>query len=157
MKAAVCGSFDPPTLGHIDIIERASRLFDELIVFIACNSEKNTLFSMEQRKQWLLESTQALNNVSVRIQEGLIVEACQKESVQVLVRGIRNAQDCSYEQNIAYVNHYLDHSIETLCLFTKPEYSYYSSSNVRELLRYHQDIQALVPSCVYEKLKKESL
>lgn len=157
MKAAVCGSFDPPTLGHIDIIERASRLFDELIVFIACNSEKNALFSMEQRKEWLQESTQQLSNVHIRMQKGLIVEACQKEKVQVLVRGIRTPQDCSYEQNIAYVNRYLDPSLETLCLFAKPEYAYYSSSNVRELLHYHQDIQALVPSCVYEKLKKESL
>lgn len=156
MKAAVCGSFDPPTLGHIDIIERASRLFDELIVFIACNSEKNALFSMEQRKEWLMESTKAFSNVKIRLQKGLIVEACQKEGVQVLVRGIRNESDCSYEQNIAYVNHCLDPSIETLCLFTKPEYMYYSSSNVRELLRYQQDIQAFVPSCVYEKLKKES-
>lgn len=143
MRAAFCGSFDPPTLGHLDIIERASTLFDELIVLVATNSSKSSMFSMEQRLAWLREACQDLPNVTCKIQKGLIVQACQEHEIHVLVRGIRNEQDCAYEQNMAFMNAYLDPNIETICLFTKPEYDLFSSSNVRELLKYHQNIQPL--------------
>ena len=155
MVAAFCGSFDPVTKGHLDVIERASRLFDHLIVFISQNSQKNTCFSFEQRLKWLEKATAHLENVECRIQEGLVVEACQKANVQVLVRGIRNETDCSYEQNMAFVNSFLDQGIETICLFTKPEYYFYSSSNVRELIKYGKDVSAFVPACVFETLQEE--
>ena len=104
MRAAFCGSFDPPTLGHLDIIERASTLFDELIVLVATNSSKSSMFSMEQRLAWLREACQDLPNVTCKIQKGLIVQACQEHEIHVLVRGIRNEQDCAYEQNLSLIH-----------------------------------------------------
>lgn len=154
MKAAFCGSFDPVTKGHLDVIERASKMFDTLVVFIASNSEKNTAFSFEQRLEWLQESTSHLSNVECRIQKGLVVDACKSVGAHVLVRGIRNEQDCMYEQNMAFVNAHLSEDIETICLFTKPEYYLYSSSNVRELLKYGQDISTFVPACVLNTLQE---
>ena len=155
MIAAFCGSFDPVTKGHIDVIERASKMFEKLVVFVSCNSNKNTQFSLEQRLEWLNQATAKLENVECRIQTGLVVEACQSVQAQVLVRGIRNEQDCMYEQNMAFVNAHLNQDIETVCLFTKPEYYLYSSSNVRELLKYGQDISVFVPDCVSKTLQEE--
>ena len=152
--AAFCGTFDPVTYGHLDIIERASKLFDELVVFISPNSDKNNEFTEERRLKWLDESTKHLSNVICKIQSGLVVEACKSVNATVLVRGIRNGVDCTYEQNMAFMNARLDENIETVCLFTRPEYSLYSSSNVRELFKYGQDISGFVPACVLEDLKK---
>ena len=152
--AAFCGTFDPVTYGHLDIIERASKLFDQLVVFISPNSDKNNEFTEEKRLKWLNESTKHLSNVTCKIQSGLVVEACKSVNATVLVRGIRNGVDCTYEQNMAFMNARLDENIETVCLFTRPEYSLYSSSNVRELFKYGQDISGFVPACVLEDLKK---
>ena len=153
--AAFCGTFDPVTIGHLDIIERASKLFDKLVVFISPNSEKCNEFSEEKRLEWLVKATANLTNVECKIQRGLVVEACASVGASVLVRGIRNGVDCTYEQNMAYMNSKLNEEIETVCLFTRPEYSLYSSSNVRELLNYGQDIKDFVPTCVYDELKGE--
>lgn len=152
--AAFCGTFDPVTYGHLDIIERASKLFDQLVVFISPNSDKNNEFTEEKRLKWLNESTKHLSNVICKIQSGLVVEACKSVNATVLVRGIRNGVDCTYEQNMAFMNARLNENIETVCLFTRPEYSLYSSSNVRELFKYGQDISGFVPACVLEDLKK---
>lgn len=152
--AAFCGTFDPVTYGHLDIIERASKLFDQLVVFISPNSDKKNEFTEEKRLKWLNESTKHLSNVTCKIQSGLVVEACKSVNATVLVRGIRNGVDCTYEQNMAFMNARLNEDIETVCLFTRPEYSLYSSSNVRELFKYGQDISGFVPACVLEDLKK---
>ena len=152
--AAFCGTFDPVTYGHLDIIERASKLFDELVVFISPNSDKNNEFTEERRLEWLNESTKHLTNVICKIQSGLVVDACKSVNATVLVRGLRNGVDCTYEQNMAFMNARLDENIETVCLFTRPEYSLYSSSNVRELFKYGQDISGFVPTCVLEDLKR---
>ena len=152
--AAFCGTFDPVTYGHLDIIERASKLFDELVVFISPNSDKNNEFTEARRLAWLNASTKHLSNVTCKIQSGLVVEACKSVNATVLVRGIRNGVDCTYEQNMAFMNARLDENIETVCLFTRPEYSLYSSSNVRELFKYGQNISGFVPACVLEDLKK---
>lgn len=152
--AAFCGTFDPVTYGHLDIIERASKLFDQLVVFISPNSDKNNEFTEEKRLKWLNKSTKHLSNVTCKIQSGLVVEACKSVNATVLVRGIRNGVDCTYEQNMAFMNARLNEDIETVCLFTRPEYSLYSSSNVRELFKYGQDISGFVPACVLEDLKK---
>ena len=93
-------------------------------------------------------------NVTCKIQSGLVVDACKSVNATVLVRGIRNGVDCTYEQNMAFMNARLDDHIETVCLFTRPEYSLYSSSNVRELFKYGQDISGFVPACVLEDLEK---
>ena len=152
--AAFCGTFDPVTYGHLDIIERASKLFDQLVVFISPNSDKNNEFNEEIRLKWLNEATKNMPNVTCKIQSGLVVDACKSVNATVLVRGIRNGVDCTYEQNMAFMNARLDENIETVCLFTRPEYSLYSSSNVRELFKYGQDIAGFVPACVLEDLKK---
>ena len=153
-KIASFIKYKEKTYGHLDIIERASKLFDQLVVFISPNSDKNNEFTEEKRLKWLNESTKHLSNVTCKIQSGLVVEACKSVNATVLVRGIRNGVDCTYEQNMAFMNARLNEDIETVCLFTRPEYSLYSSSNVRELFKYGQDISGFVPACVLEDLKK---
>lgn len=153
-KACFCGTFDPLTLGHVDVIERASRLFEEVIVFVSINSEKKEQFSQKQRMQWIQEATSHLSNVRCAIQSGLVVEACKKAGAQVLIRGLRNPVDFTYEQNMDAMNHKIDPNIETIYLISAPEHLYCSSSNVRELLRYGQDISSLVPACVARDIKK---
>ena len=154
-KAVFCGTFDPVTLGHVDIIERASRMFDSLVVFVTPNSLKKNTFSAQQRCEWIAQSCAHLDNVEVAIQEGLAVDAARKAGATVFVRGIRNGADCDYEQNMAHMNHLLDSDIDTVCLFTKNDYMYHSSSNVRELLKYGLDISSFVPECVWKSLQEE--
>lgn len=153
-KACFCGTFDPLTKGHLDVIERASHLFDEVIVFVSVNSDKKELFSKEQRIAWIQEATSHLPNVCCAIQDGLVVEACKSVQAKVLIRGLRNTIDFSYEQNMEAMNHQIDPEIETIFLMSAPQYMYCSSSNVRELMRYDQDVSSLVPACVARDLKK---
>ncbi|MBB5182030.1 pantetheine-phosphate adenylyltransferase [Catenisphaera adipataccumulans] len=152
-KAAFCGTFDPITLGHLDVIKRASRIFEEVVVFVAPNSLKNQMFSEAQRRQWIEEACADLDNVTVRVQHGLTADACRQAGVHVLIRGIRNENDFSYEQNMDFMNHEIDENLDTICFFTRPEYQYCSSSNVKELLKYHQDISHFVPDCVWKGVK----
>ncbi len=152
--AAFCGTFDPVTLGHIDVIERSASMFDQVVVFIAPNSSKHEMFSKEQRLQWLQDAIKHLSNVECHIQSGLAVEACRKVGATVMIRGIRNAKDFEYEQNMDYMNRHIDDSIETICLITRPEYMYCSSSNIRELMKYNLDFSKFVPKNVYEDLKE---
>lgn len=154
-RAALCGTFDPVTLGHLDLIERASEMFDEVVVFISCNSNKNNMFSEEHRLKWLKQSVSHLDNVSCAIQDGLVIDACHAVHANVLVRGIRNTVDFEYEKNMAYMNQKIDRDIDTVCLFTRPELSLCSSSNVREFLKYGLDISCFVPSCVSRDLMEE--
>ena len=150
--AAFCGTFDPVTKGHIDLIERSSKVFEKVVVFISPNSTKNGSYPLDKRLSWLTQSCSHLDNVECRIQNGLVVEACKSVDATVLIRGIRNGVDFEYEQNMAVVNHLLDANIETFCLFTKPELAYCSSSNVKELLKYGQDVSSLVPKCILKEL-----
>lgn len=154
-KAAFCGSFDPVTTGHVDLICRAAPLFDELIVFVSINSSKKEAWPLEQRKKWLEEALKDIPNVRVDIQTGLSVEACRNAGANVLLRGIRPA-DADYEANMAAMNTRIDPEIETLCMFAGSGYEYISSSNVRELLRYHVSIKGMVPECVRRDLEPES-
>lgn len=152
--AAFCGTFDPVTKGHLDLIERASLMFDKVVVFVSVNSSKNCMFSLEQRLAWLQKSSSHLENVECKIQNGLVIEACKSVGATVLIRGVRNQIDFEYEQNMAVMNHMLDASIETICLFTKPELAHCSSSNVKELLKYKQDIKSFVPTCIVEEVSQ---
>ena len=151
---ALCGTFDPVTLGHVDLIERASVLFDELVVFISPNSQKHNYFKDSLRLKWLQEATSHLDNVTCKIQKGLVVDACKQVGATTLVRGIRTTIDFEYEKNMAYMNTQIDSEIDTICLFTRPEYELYSSSNVRELLKYGQDISHFVPQVVVKDLSE---
>ncbi len=153
-KAIFCGTFDPVTLGHLDVIKRASQCFDSLVVFVTPNTEKKTYFSAERRCQWLKESCKDLENVDCQIQEGLTVDAAHKVGAKYLVRGVRNGIDFQYEQNMDYMNQKIDPELDTICFFTKAEYMYYSSSNVKEMMKYQLDFSSMVPQCVWEEWKE---
>lgn len=153
MKAAFCGSFSPPTIGHIDLIERASRLYETLYVFVGYNPDKSELYPVDQRVSWLKQACSHLNNVEICSTMGLSVAACREHGCSVLLRGIRNSADMDYEANMAWMNEQLDPKIATLSMFARPEYTWVSSSNVRELLRCDQSIEAFVPACVFADLQ----
>jgi len=127
------GSFDPPTLGHLDVVERASRLFDEIVVAVGVNSSKKPLLSAEQRMEALRLSTAHLDNVKVESFDGLLVEYAAKRGAKSIIRGLRATADFEYEFQMALVNRRLNESVDTVFLMTKWEHSYLSSSIVREV------------------------
>lgn len=159
MKRAVYpGSFDPITLGHVDIIQRISRVFDEIVVLISESPNKAYLFSPTERKAFIEESLKSLKNVRVDIFEGLTVDYVKKSKAQVMVRGLRAVVDFEYEMTIASMNQKLDPEIETMLVFASPEYYYVSSRGVKEVARYGGSLKGLVPEHVQkhliERLKK---
>ena len=149
------GSFDPPTYGHINIIERASHLFDKVDVVIAVNSEKKYLFSDKERYDMLCTLTKDFSNVSVHICNKLVVSYCQDVKANVLIRGIRNANDFSYEFDLSLVNKSLNPSVETLFVPTEQKYVLIRSSSIKELARYGGDISAMVPPIVEKGIKEK--
>lgn len=153
MRRAVCsGSFDPVTNGHIDVFERASTMFDELIVCVFHNVQKRGFFPIERRVELLRQSVSHLSNVRVMSFEGLITDFMKEHDARIIVRGIRSVKDLEYEENEAYMIRHIEPSIDTVFLLTRPDYSYVSSSGVRELFRFHGDIHGLVPECVAQAM-----
>ena len=149
MRRAICsGSFDPVTCGHIDIFERASGMFDELIVCVFNNVTKTPFLPVEERTALIREAVQHLPNVKVDAFSGLVSRYMEQHDAHVIVRGIRSVKDLEYEQNEAYMLRHLDSRIDTVFLLTRPEYSFVSSSGVRELVRFGSSIEGLVPECV---------
>lgn len=149
MKRAVCsGSFDPVTNGHIDIFERASRMFDELIVCVFHNRKKKAFFPVERRVDLLRESVKHLPNVYVLSFSGLLTDFMKQHDARIIVRGVRSVKDLEYEENEAYMIRHLDPDIDTVFLLTRPEYSFISSSSVRELYSFQGRLHDLVPECV---------
>jgi pantetheine-phosphate adenylyltransferase len=142
------GSFDPPTLGHLDVVERAAKLFDELIVAVGVNSSKKPLLTTEQRLEALRQSTRGLENVRVDSFSGLLVDYVQAQGGRAIVRGLRATADFEYEFQMAMVNRRLAGEIETVFLATKWEHSYLSSSIVREVAQLGGDYRQLVPGPV---------
>jgi len=159
MKAAIYpGSFDPMTLGHLDVIERASRMFDELTVSVLDNKAKNPLFSVEERVSILKEATKQLPNVKVDSFNGLLIDYARQKGIHVSVRGLRAITDFEYELQIAQTNRKLSNgNLDTVFLTTSLEYAYLSSSSVKEIAAFHGDISQCVPDfvaeLVYEKMK----
>lgn len=147
------GSFDPLTNGHLDLIRRASRLFDELVVAVGQNTSKRGVFTPEERMVFIQQSTQDLPNVSVRIEGGLTVAFMQSIGATALVRGLRNSADFEYEQGIAGMNHHLDEQIETVCLMADPQYQFVSSSLLREVAKFNGQLDTLVPPAVARALQ----
>jgi pantetheine-phosphate adenylyltransferase len=140
------GSFDPPTLGHLDVVERASRLFDELIVAVGVNRGKdNPFLPVEQRQRALEKSAAHLDNVRVATFEGLLIEYARGVGAQAIVRGLRATSDFEYEFQMAMVNRRLDEAVETVFLMTRWEHSYLSSSIVREVALLGGEYGELVP------------
>jgi len=139
------GSFDPPTLGHLDVIERAARLFDQLIVAIGVNSSKQPMLSVEERIEALEASTSHLKNVRIEQFSGLLVHYALEQDAKSIVRGLRATADFEYEFQMAMVNRRLSDKVDTLFLMTKWEHSYLSSSIVREVATLGGDYSGMVP------------
>jgi len=153
VRALFAGSFDPPTYGHLDVILRSSKIFTELHVLLAVNRAKSSLFSIEDRLEMLSKMTELYKNVKVFSWEGLVVDYAKKNNIRVLVRGVRNVSDFSYEFDLALLNRGLDKDIETLFIPPDPRYFVLRSSSIRELNELGGDLSSMVPPCVEEKLK----
>uniref|UniRef100_UPI0040486DD3 pantetheine-phosphate adenylyltransferase n=1 Tax=Polaribacter sp. TaxID=1920175 RepID=UPI0040486DD3 len=149
-KAIFPGSFDPITLGHVDIINRGVTLFDELVIAIGINAEKNYMFSLEERKRFIEETFKHEPRIKVMTYEGLTVNFCNKVGAEFILRGLRNPGDFEFEKAIAHTNRKLS-EIETVFLLTSSGKSYISSSIVRDVIRNHGDYTGLVPESVVTK------
>ncbi len=154
MKIAVYpGSFDPVTFGHLDIIRRASKMFDEVIVAVMCNSAKTPLFSLDERVKMLQESVKDLSNVKIESFSGLLIDYCKSADIHIVIRGLRAITDFEYELQIAQTNKELSHNqVDTVFLTTSLKYSYLSSSVVKEIASYNGDISPCVPEFIADRL-----
>lgn len=149
------GSFDPVTYGHLDIIQRASRQYDRIIVAVLNNTSKNPMFSVEERKKLLLDTTKHLGNVEIDSFRDLLVRFMRMKKASVIVRGIRSVTDFEYELQLASTNHMLDDGIDTVFMMTNPKYSYLSSSIVKEIAKFQGDVSHMVPNEVEAKLREK--
>ncbi|MBA3290990.1 MAG: pantetheine-phosphate adenylyltransferase [Actinobacteria bacterium] len=155
MRAALCpGSFDPPTNGHIDVIERAARHFDHVIAAVIANPSKEPLLSLEDRKALLSEAIAHIDNASVDSFDGLLVDFANARGVSVIVKGLRAVSDYEYELQMAQMNAALLHGLDTLFLPSKPDWSFLSSSLVKQVARYGGGVDGLVPVHVAKALKE---
>jgi len=152
VRRCVCpGSFDPVTNGHVDVIERASRLYDEVTVGVLMNAAKQGLFPVEERIDMLREVTADLGNVVVDSFHGLLVDYCREQGIPVVVKGLRAVSDFDYELQMSQMNNRLT-GLETLFVATNPEYSFLSSSLVKEVATWGGDVSGLVPEPVLHRL-----
>jgi len=149
------GSFDPITNGHLDVIERASGLFDEVTIAVLVNSSKSGLFSIEERIKMARDAASHLPNVKVDTWSGLLVDYCKANDIRAIVKGLRAVSDFDYELQMAQMNLQLK-GVDTLLMATKPAYSFLSSSLVREIARYGGDVSALVPAGVLSALQAKA-
>lgn len=153
MKRAIYpGSFDPLTLGHVDMIERASKIVDELVVGVLNNSAKNSLFSLEERVSMIKEITESMPNVTVASFDGLLVDYMKEIDATIIVRGLRAVTDFEYELQIAQTNHVENPKVETVFLTTSLQYSYLSSTIVKEFASYGGDISKFVPAQFIDRI-----
>jgi pantetheine-phosphate adenylyltransferase len=152
---ALCpGTFDPVTNGHIDIVERASRLFESVVVAVVENPAKEPLFAPEERVTMLKEATGGLENVEVESFSGLLVDYAARREAKIIVKGLRAVSDFDYELQMAQMNHHLA-GVETCFVPTSPKWSYLSSSLVKEIAGYGADVRGLVPDNVRERLQEK--
>jgi pantetheine-phosphate adenylyltransferase len=163
MKRVVCpGSFDPITHGHLDIIGRASEIYDEVVIAVLVNREKSSLFTVDERIEMINETVKGFKNVTVDSWSGLLVDYCRANSISAIVKGLRAVSDFDYELQMAQMNQELA-GVETLFMATRPQYSFLSSSLVKEIATYGGDVSAHLPKTVLElmlnrlaKIKKNS-
>ena len=155
IKAVFPGSFDPPTNGHVDIIQRASRLFDDVDVVISVNPAKQYMFTEQERLDMLTQLLSEYKNVQIHVWEGLIVNYAKEHGAKVLIRGIRSANDFSYEFELAHMNQNLNPQIETMFLPSKEKWGVVKSSSIKELAMFGGDISRMVPPLVVEALKQK--
>lgn len=149
------GTFDPVTLGHIDVIERSALIFDEVIVVLAINLKKQTLFSETERLEMLRESLQSYPNVRVISYRGLVADAAKEFNASVIIRGIRAVSDFEYEFQMALTNRKLKPDISTIFFMPNEKYTYLNSTIIRELASFGQNVDEFVPACVSKKLKEK--
>ena len=155
LKGIYPGSFDPVTLGHLDIIRRSSRLVDELIVGVLDNKAKSPLFSVKERVRMLKEVTKDMPNVKIEPFEGLLVDFARRSKADMVFRGLRAITDFEYELQMAQTNHKLEPEVETVFLTTSLEYSYLSSTTVKEVAAFGGDISQIVPGYVSDCMKEK--
>lgn len=156
MTAALCpGSFDPPTNGHIDVIERTSRHFERVLVAVIANPSKQALFSLERRKEMLAEALAHLDNVEIASFDGLLVDFARERGLGVVVKGLRAVSDFEYELQMAEMNAALAPGLDTMFLTAKPAWAFLSSSLVKEVARFGGAVEGLVPEGVARALKEE--
>ena len=153
MKRVVCpGSFDPITYGHLDIVERASSIFDEVVIAVMVNKTKQTLFTVEERIEMTKEVTARFPNVKVDSWSGLLVDYCKKNDISIIVKGLRAVTDFDYELQMSQINLQLQ-GVETLFLSTAPAHSFLSSSLVKEIASHGGDVSSYIPAVLLERLK----
>ncbi|WP_369902916.1 pantetheine-phosphate adenylyltransferase [Bacillus manliponensis] len=149
------GSFDPITLGHLDIIKRGAKVFDEVYVVVLNNSSKKPLFTVEERLSLIQEATKDIPNVKVDSHSGLLVDYARMRKANVILRGLRAVSDFEYEMQITSMNRKLEENIETFFMMTNNQYSFLSSSIVKEVARYGGNVSGLVPPVVERALKEK--
>jgi pantetheine-phosphate adenylyltransferase len=153
VKRVVCpGSFDPITFGHLDIIERASKMFDEVVIAVLVNVTKSSLFSVEERMEMIREVTKKYSNVKVDSWSGLLVDYCEANKIPIIVKGLRAVTDFDYELQMSQINLQLK-GVETLFMSTAPAHSFLSSSLVKEIASYDGDVSNYIPASLVPKLK----
>ncbi|MBF7095845.1 pantetheine-phosphate adenylyltransferase [Alkalibacter mobilis] len=156
MKIAVYpGSFDPMTKGHLDVIERGSNMFDKLVVSILVNSSKTPCFTTDERMDMIRKATSHLKNVSVDHFEGLLVNYMKENNYEYILRGLRTVADFENEIQMSTMNKKLNNKVETIFLMTDVNYSYISSTLIREIIKFNGDVKNMVPDLVYEKIAQK--
>ena len=156
MKRAIyTGSFDPVTYGHLDVISRASNMVDELIIAVLKNSAKTPLFSVEERVKMLREVTEHIPNVTVTSFEGLTIDFADQMNAHIIVRGLRAVTDFEYELQMAQTNRVVNPKVDTMFLVTSEEYSYLSSTILKEIARYGGALERFAPPCIIEKVRSK--
>lgn len=153
-RAVFAGSFDPVTTGHIDIVERAAAMFDELIVCIFHNIQKEGCFPLDDRVQFLREAVAHVPNARVDVFSGLLTDYMREQNARVVVRGLRSVKDFEYEENHAAMVRHLMPESDTIFLLTRPDLTFVSSSGVRELIRFRGPVQGIVPPAVERAILK---
>lgn len=153
LRAAFPGSFDPPTFGHLNVVERACAIFDEVLVVVAVNRQKNYLFTPDERIAMVRDMVKPWPNAKVVLCDTLIVDFLRERGVRVLVRGVRGVTDFSYEFDLSMMNRGLDPSIETIFMTTDPKYFVLRSSAIKELASFGGDVSSMVPPAVAAALK----
>ncbi len=157
LKAIYPGTFDPITNGHLDIIKRACKMFDTIIVAVANNKSKNSMFNLEKRVEMVKIATQNMPKIEVKEFNSLLVNFAKKEKAKIIIRGLRAVSDFEYELQMSYANQSLDNSIETIFLMPTLNNAFISSSIVRNILAYNGDISHLVPKEIEKILKEKNV
>ncbi len=149
------GTFDPVTLGHIDIVRRALKIFDKVIIAVALNPKKDPLFSLEKRVNFIKEATKNLKNLEVLPFDNLLISLAHSKNASVVIKGLRAISDFEFELQMGLMNRTLDEKIETLFMIPSQEFSFLSSNLVKETARHDGDVSKLVPKIVFKELKKK--